>query len=177
MSSQVPYANPPTSRLGVSADKPTNLQVMSPSMDPVSFNPETSTQQSVLNRPRELAVRSVITDGVACPVPDDDQSSLLAVCGPSVPPLPQDQDARSTPIRDDQSKRNVRPRTVEVQSSASVGAHGLQPSQLMYGTEPSTQSSANVGAVAGCDQTESPQKAVLRCELQSRDNAVSLLMQ
>ena len=164
MMSEVPYANPPTSRLGVSADNPTNLQVMSPSMDPVSFNPETSTQQSVLNRPRELAVRSVITDGVACPVPDDDQASLLAVCGPSVPPLPQDQDARSTPIRDDQSKRNVRPRTVEVQSSASVGAHGLQPSQLMYGTEPSAQSSATAGALAGYTQSESPQNGIFQAK-------------
>ena len=49
MMSEVPYANPPTSRLGVSADNPTNLQVMSPSMDPGYFDPESSTQQMFQN--------------------------------------------------------------------------------------------------------------------------------
>ena len=106
MMSQVPYANPPTSQ-GVSADNPTNLQVMSPSMDPGHFNPECSTQQSVLNRLCELAEKSVNT-----PIPDDapdgsgdrsaymdarDQANHLVVREPSLPPLPQDQHFKLIP--------------------------------------------------------------------------------
>ena len=183
MASQDLNANPPTSQLGVSTKDSHNLQVMSPNIQ----GPETSTQQSVLNRLREITGISANT-----PIPDDasndsgdksvymdvsDKASLLAVREPSVPLLPQEQDARSTPVRDDQSKRSVRPRTVEAQSLPSGSAPGLQPSRLVYGTDSRPSSSSMDGNVSGHNPQVSPEKAVLRSELQSKDNAISLLMQ